>query len=76
MEKNLLIALRLTRSIMGILCFTSIILAGAENPDGSVNFGWTLLWIAVAFLAAHFFKHLDEQTKITINRNENEEDEK
>lgn len=76
MEKNLLIALRLTRSIMGILCFTSIILAGAENPDGSVNFGWTLLWIAVAFLAAHFFKHLDEQTKIIINRNENEEDEK
>ena len=76
MEKNLLIALRLTRSIMGILCFTSIILAGAENPDGSVNFGWTLLWIVVAFLAAHFFKHLDEQTKIIINRNENEEDEK
>ena len=61
MEKNLLIALRLTRSIMGILCFTSIILAGAENPDGSVNFGWTLLWIAVAFVAVHLFKHLDEK---------------
>ena len=53
MDKNLLLALRLTRSIMGILCFTSIILAGAENPDGSVNFGWTLLWIAVAFVAVH-----------------------
>lgn len=57
MDKYVLIALRLTRSIMGILCFTSIILAGAENPDGSINFGWTLLWIAVA---AHLFKHLDE----------------
>ena len=61
MDKNLLLALRLTRSIMGILCFTSIILAGAENPDGSVNFGWTLLWIAVAFVAVQLFKHLDEK---------------
>lgn len=61
MDKYVLIALRLTRSIMGILCFTSIILAGAENPDGSVNFGWTLLWIAVAFVAVQLFKHLDEK---------------
>ncbi len=61
MEKNLLIALRLTRSIMGILCFTSIVLAGAENPDGSVNFGWTLLWIAVAIVAAKIFIRLDEK---------------
>ena len=61
MDKNLLIALRLTRTIMGILCFTSIILAGAENPDGSVNFGWTLLWIGVALLAANFFNRLDEK---------------
>ena len=76
MNKYLITALRLTRSIMGILCFTSIILAGAENPDGSVNIGWTLLWIGVAFLAARFFKHLDEQTKIITNHNENEEDEK
>ena len=75
MDKYVLIALRLTRSIMGILCFTSIILAGAENPDGSLNFGWTLLWIAVAFLAARFFKRLGDQTKIVISRNENEEDE-
>lgn len=60
MNKYLITALRLTRSIMGILCFTSIILAGAENPDGSINFGWTILWIAVAFVAAHLFKHLDE----------------
>ena len=61
MNKYLITALRLTRSIMGLLCFTSIILAGAENPDGSINFGWTLLWIAVAFVAAHLFKHLDEK---------------
>ena len=61
MDKYVLIALRLTRSIMGILCFTSIILAGAENPDGSVNFGWTLLWIAVAFVAVPLFKDLDEK---------------
>jgi uncharacterized membrane protein HdeD (DUF308 family) len=68
MDKNLLIALGLTRAIMGILCFTSIILAGAENPDGSVNFGWTLLWIGVALVAANFFKHLDEKA----NTNEKE----
>jgi 4-hydroxybenzoate polyprenyltransferase len=60
MDKIMIAALRLTRTIMGILCFTSIILAGAENPDGSVNFGWTILWIAVAFVAARFFKRLDD----------------
>lgn len=70
MDKNLLLALRLTRSIMGLLCFTSIILAGAENPDGSVNFGWTLLWIGVALLTANFFKHLDEKA----NTNEKEDE--
>ena len=72
MDKNLLIALRLTRSIMGILCFTSIILAGSENPDGSVNFGWTLLWIGVALLTANFFKHLDEKANTNTNEKEDE----
>ena len=52
-------ALKIVRQIMGILCFTSIILAGAENPDGSVNVGWTRLWIAVAFIAASFYKKLE-----------------
>lgn len=74
MQKLMILALRLTRSIMGILCFTSIILAGAENPDGSMNFSWTFLWIVVAVLAARFFKRLDEQTKIVINDNEIEEE--
>ena len=74
MDKNLLLALRLTRSIMGILCFTSIILAGAENPDGSVNFGWTLLWIGVALLTANFFKHLDEKANTNTNTNEKEDE--
>lgn len=72
MDKNLLLALRLTRSIMGILCFTSIILAGAENPDGSVNFGWTLLWIAVAFVAVKIFIRLDEKANTNTNEKEDE----
>lgn len=70
MDKNtyLLILLKLTRTIIGMLCFTSIVLAGAENPDGSVNFGWTLLWIAVAFVAAKIFIRLDE--KYNLNEKE------
>lgn len=66
MDKNtyLLILLKLTRTIIGMLCFTSIILAGAKNPDGSVNFGWTLLWIAVAFVAAKIFIRLDEKSNL------------
>ena len=70
MDKNtyLLILLKLTRTIIGMLCFTSIVLAGAENPDGSVNFGWTILWIAVAFVAAKIFIRLDEK----YNPNEKE----
>ena len=66
MDKNtyLLILLKLTRTIIGMLCFTSIILAGAENPDGSVNFGWTLLWIAVAFVTAKIFIRLDEKSNL------------
>ena len=70
MDKNtyLLILLKLTRTIIGMLCFTSIVLAGAENPDGSVNFVWTLLWIAVAFVAAKIFIRLDEK----YNPNEKE----
>lgn len=63
MAKYTLIALQLTRSLMGVVCFTSIILAGAENADGSVDFGWTLLWFVVALLSACGFGRLDDYCK-------------
>ena len=37
--------------ILGMVCFAAIILAGAENMDGSCNVKWTLSWMAVAVVS-------------------------
>lgn len=33
---------KILRNIAGAACLLSIILAGAENPDGSICLSWTL----------------------------------
>lgn len=41
---------RIAKTILGCACFAAIILAGAENPDGSCNLVWTLSFLAIALL--------------------------
>lgn len=36
------------------VCIVSVILAGAENLDGSPNVKWTLFWLALAFLSGAY----------------------
>lgn len=49
------------KTILGCLCVASIILAGAENPDGSCNVIWTLGWMASAVVSALIWGHLDRR---------------
>jgi hypothetical protein len=51
---------RIARTILGCVCFASIILAGAENPDGSCNILWTLSFLAVAVLSGLGWKKIEE----------------
>jgi hypothetical protein len=50
---------RIYKSILGFLCFASVILAGAEGLDGSCDLLWTLSWIAVALFSAFGYKKLE-----------------
>lgn len=50
----------IVKTVLAIVCFTSIILAGAENPDGSCNLVWTLSWIAVAYISGRHYMKLDK----------------
>jgi len=47
------------KTILGCLCVASIILAGAENPDGSCNVIWTLGWMFSALVWGLLYKQLD-----------------
>ena len=51
---------RIAKIICGCACFAAIILAGAENPDGSCNIIWTLSFLAVAVLSGLGWKKLEE----------------
>lgn len=50
----------IVKTVFAIVCFTSIILAGAENMDGSCNLSWTLTWIAVAYISGRQYGKLDK----------------
>ncbi len=50
---------RIVKSFLAIVCFASIILAGAENPDGSCNLVWTLGFMAIAVLSGVGIKKLE-----------------
>ena len=51
---------KIVKTILSVACFAGIILAGGENPDGSVNFIWTISWLAVACLTAYGYKKVEE----------------
>ena len=46
--------------ILAVACFAGIVLAGCENPDGSVNIIWTLGFIALAIVSAYGYKKLED----------------
>lgn len=50
---------RVIKIIAGCVCFASIILAGAENPDGSCNIIWTLGWMSAAVVSGLLWGRLD-----------------
>ena len=52
---------RLVKIVLGCVCFASIILAGAENPDGSCNIAWTLGWMASAVISGLVWGRLDRR---------------
>ena len=51
---------KIVKTVLAIVCFTSIILAGAENLDGSCNLAWTLTWIAVAYVSGRQYGKLEK----------------
>ena len=51
---------KIVKTILAVACFAGIILAGGENPDGSVNFIWTLSWLAVAVASGFGLKKMEE----------------
>ena len=50
--------------IICLVFFLSVILAGAENPDGSCNLIWTLSCLAIASLSAWAFNKVSEHKTI------------
>ena len=50
---------KIIKTILGCGCFASIILAGAENQDGSCNVLWTLSFIALALVFAYGYKKME-----------------
>lgn len=51
-------------TILGLVCFLAVILAGAENPDGSCNFLWTLSCLAIAGLSGWAFSKVSDHKTI------------
>ena len=50
--------------IICLVFFLAVILAGAENPDGSCNLMWTLSCLAIASLSAWAFNKVSEHKTI------------
>ena len=47
------------KTILAVACFTGIILAGCEEPDGSCNIIWTLSWLSVAVASGLGLKRME-----------------
>ena len=50
--------------IICLVFFLAVIMAGAENPDGSCNFLWSLSCLAIAGLSAWSFNKVSEHKTI------------
>ena len=48
------------KTILAVACFSGIILAGCEEPDGSCNIIWTLSWLSVAVASGLGLKRMEE----------------
>lgn len=44
--------------VCGLGAMVALVLAGAENPDGSCNVAWSLGFMALAGILAAAFSHL------------------
>lgn len=55
---------KIVKTVLAVVCFTAIVLAGAENQDGSCNVVWTLSWIAVAYISGRHYMRLDKYGKL------------
>lgn len=51
---------KFVKVILAVACFSGIILAGCEEPDGSCNLIWTLSWLAVAVASGFGLKKMEE----------------
>lgn len=51
---------KIAKVILAVACFSGIILAGCEEPDGSCNLIWTLSWLAVAVASGFCLKKMEE----------------
>ena len=61
---------KILKSIASVVCATSVILAGAENLDGSPNVVWTVAFLGLAVVSGLVFNRLDKKTcKTTNNKN-------
>ena len=49
---------KVLKLILSMVCFSAIILAGAENADGSCNVPWTLTFLAVAAASGYGLKRV------------------
>ena len=47
------------KAVLTAAVLIGIVLAGAENPDGSCNYAWTLGWMAVVAVAGFGLKRME-----------------
>lgn len=52
---------KILSTLLAFVCGASLLLACAQNPDGSANLLWSLGCLAVAILAGYGFAKLNPQ---------------
>ena len=50
----------IAKSLLAVVCFACIVLAGAENPDGSCDLAWTLGFLALATISGIGYKKMED----------------
>ena len=51
---------KIAKTILAVICFSAVILAGAENPDGSCNLAWTIGCLGIALASGAGLKRMEE----------------
>lgn len=52
------------KTILGCACVAAVILAGAENPDGSCNLWWTIACLAIALVSGYAWDRVKQEETI------------